>query len=236
MWKVFDTGVKTAEENMRLDTELLENLSPQGEAVLHLYDWKGPSATYGYFIKTKDFLNLEVAKSKGLSLAKRPTGGGIVFHLSDLAFSVLLPAGHEGFSENTLDNYHYVNERVILAVKGVMQEASLELLPEDPKPLDKSSSNFCMAKPTIFDVMIEGKKVAGAAQRKRKQGFLHQGSISIALPDTTFLNEILLPGTKVLEAMKANSYTMLKSPWSPKDLEEVRHMLKKHLKRIFLEG
>ena len=236
MWKLFDTGVKTAKENMLLDAQLLENLDPKGDSVLHLYEWDGLSATYGYFINTSQFLNLEAVQKTSLSLARRPTGGGIVFHVSDLAFSVLVPSGHEGFSENTLDNYHFVNKKVALAIKGVMQEASLELLPQDPKSVDSSSSHFCMAKPTIFDVMVDGKKVAGAAQRKRKQGFLHQGSISIAFPEDSFLKEILLPDTKVLESMKANTYTMLKSPWSLKDLGEIRQILRKHLKRVFLEG
>lgn len=236
MWKLFDTGIKTAEENMQLDAKLLEELDPKGDAILHLYEWKEPSATYGYFINTSHFLNLEAVKKKNLFLARRPTGGGIVFHLSDLAFSVLVPSEHEGFSENTLDNYHYINEKVSLAIKGVRQEISLDLLPKDPIPVDSSCTHFCMAKPTIFDVMVEGKKVAGAAQRKRKQGFLHQGSISIAFPEDSFLKEILLPETKVLEAMKANAYTMLKSPWIKKDLEEIRYILKKHLKRVFLEG
>lgn len=236
MWKLFDTGVKTAEENMALDAKLLEELDPKGPAILHMYDWKEPSATYGYFINTSHFLNLEAAQKRNLSLARRATGGGIVFHVSDLAFSALVPSGHEGFSENTLDNYHYINKKIILAIKGVMQEISLELLPYDPKPIDKDCLHFCMAKPTIFDVMIEGKKVAGAAQRKRKQGFLHQGSISIAFPEDGFLKEILLPETRVLEMMKANTYTMLKSPWSKTDLEEMRHIVRKHLKRVFLEG
>jgi lipoate-protein ligase A len=234
MWKVIDSGVKTAEENMRLDAELLENLNPSAEAILHFYDWAYPSATYGYFIKTHNFLNLTAIKNKKISLARRPTGGGIVLHLSDLAFSVLVPTGHEGFSENTLENYQYVNEKVKKAIQATLEETSLELLPQDPQPLDPSSSHFCMAKPTIFDVMLGGKKIAGAAQRKRKQGFLHQGSISIAFPEEALLEEILLPNTAVLQAMRKHSYTMLPSPWSKQDLEEIRLLLKKHLERVFL--
>lgn len=236
MWKLLDTGVKTAEENMRLDALLLEKLDPKGEAILHLYGWSQPSATYGYFIQTQQFLNQEAASKHNLALARRPTGGGIVFHVSDLAFSALVPALHEGYSENTLENYHYINEKVIAAVRALLKEAHLELLPANPIPLDSNCMHFCMAKPTIFDVMLEGKKIAGAAQRKRKQGFLHQGTISIALPSDHFLEEILLPSTKVLEAMKANTHTLLKGSWSSHDLEVIREKLQQHLKRVFLEG
>ena len=39
-----------------------------------------------------------------------------------------------------------------------------------------------MAKPTPFDLVIEGKKVGGAAQRRTRKGLLHQGSLSVCPP------------------------------------------------------
>lgn len=236
MWQCLESGEKTAEKNMQLDSRLLENLDPNGKAILHLYSWASPSATYGYFIKPYDLLQEEGVKKWGISLARRPTGGGIVFHVTDLAFSVLVPANHEGFSEHTLANYQYINKKVLEAVHLCLKEADLNLLPEEPIPLDSSCENFCMAKPTIYDVMIGSKKVAGAAQRKRKQGFLHQGSISIALPNEKLLQEVLAPNTKVLESMQKSTYTLLKEGSSKNDLNEIRFLLIKHLKRVFLEG
>lgn len=236
MWQLLDTGINSATTNMELDAKLLEELDPMGPAILHLYRWKEPSATYGYFIDTDRFLNQEGVKKRGLALARRPTGGGIVFHVSDLAFSVLVPSQHEGFSENTLDNYRYVNEKVVCAVQALLQEGAMTLLPLDPRAIDPSCNHFCMAKPTIFDVMMDGKKIAGAAQRKRKQGFLHQGSISIAMPQLSFLQEVLLPDTKVLEAMQMHTHTLLSGEWSEQQLEEMRHQLRQHLKKVFLES
>lgn len=233
MWKIFDSGIKNAEENMNLDAALLENLKKNDDPILHLYDWSKKSATYGYFINTKDFLNLEVAKELDLDLARRPTGGGIVFHTNDLAFSVLVPADHPGYSENTLENYQFVNNKVIEAIQLLLEESKLSLLPQDPQPLDTACKNFCMAKPTIYDVMFGGKKVAGAAQRRRKQGFLHQGTISIAFPKKAFLQQVLKSDTKVFEAMQSNTYSILGEDWNISDLIEIRNKLKEQLKRVF---
>ena len=66
-----------------------------------------------------------------------------------------------------------------------------------------------MAKPTKYDVLWEGKKVAGAAQRKTKAGFLHQGSISLVMPPQDYLNYILAPGTSVQQAMQIHTYPLL---------------------------
>jgi lipoate---protein ligase len=92
-----------------------------------------------------------------------------------------------------------------------------------------------MAKPTKYDVMIGGKKVAGAAQRNQKQGLLHQGSIAIALPTKDFLEEVLLPDTRVAEGMRLRTFSLLGEEWTEAALEEMREEIKQELKKVFLE-
>ena len=272
---------------MTIDAELLKKMKPNDPPTLHLYEWEGEAATYGYFLDPKKFLDLEKVEALGLSLARRPTGGGIIFHVSDLAFSVLVPANFPHYSTNTLDNYDFINSAVKRGVKTLLHRflgsildetqpspssselfsspimpsaiessnrskskaqspfssevhpkniynsfehnKSLTLLQEEPIPLDESCCHFCMAKPTKYDVMLEGWKIAGAAQRRRKQGYLHQGSIAIALPKENFLNQVLLKGTQVHEAMLAHTFSLLGKDWTQNDLEEVRRTLKRQL-------
>lgn len=222
---------------MDLDSKLLEEMQPDDAPTLHLYQWERGSGTYGHFIKPSHYLDLDKAQKRGFDLAKRPTGGGIVFHICDLAFSALVPAGFSKFSLNTLDNYNFINNGVKKAVKNFFKVSKTpSLLPDEKAPLDESSKHFCMAKPTIYDVMIGERKIAGAAQRRRRQGYLHQGSIAIALPEESFLEEILLPGTKVLEAMRQNTFSILGSDYTSSDLQDVRHQLRHHLKICLTEN
>ena len=100
MWKILDTGVSTAAENMKIDGELLAGLEAQQGPILRLYDWEGKCATYGYLTKPEEFMDLAKTAAEGLNLARRPTGGGIVVHAWDLAFSVLVPATSKYFSTN----------------------------------------------------------------------------------------------------------------------------------------
>jgi len=231
-WKHIDTGKRSAAENMALDAALLEDLKVEREPILHLYDWNQEAATYGHFIKPEKCLNLEGVEKLSLQLAKRPTGGGIIFHTCDLAFSVLVPATHPTFSLNPLDNYAFVNNRVIEAINQ-MVELPAELLPAEPTPLDESCKHFCMAKPTKYDVMIQGKKVGGAAQRKTKDGYLHQGSISLGLLSEESLNEVLNLQTQVQEGMRRNSFSLLGENWTQKELIEARLELRHHLQKVF---
>lgn len=199
MYQIFDTGKSTAQENMRMDEKLLDSL--ESAPILHLYDWSRPSATYGYFIRPENhlFAHPEV------DFARRPTGGGIVFHIWDLAFSFLMPSNHPKFSLSTLDNYRFVNRAVLETVKTYFSLAP-ELIAQDAPAPSADCKNFCMAKPTQYDVVYQGRKIAGAAQRRRRQGYLHQGTISLCAPNLELLNEVLKSKKEVLEAMSAFTF------------------------------
>lgn len=230
-WTVVDTGISSAKRNMEIDAELLSKLEATSQSpILHLYDWQAPSATYGHFIHPVEHLSEDVFNKNYLDLAKRPTGGGLILHTNDWAFSVLVPAAHEAFSVNTLDNYAFVNRLVIEVIAHFTgRSAALSLLQTESETIDSSSRHFCMAKPTKYDVMLDGKKVCGGAQRRTRSGFLHQGTISLTLPDIGFLEKILLPNTPVSQNMFENTCPLLSGSPSAKDLLDAR----RHLTEVF---
>ncbi|MFN4174407.1 MAG: lipoyl protein ligase domain-containing protein [Parachlamydiaceae bacterium] len=159
-----------AQINMDHDYERLKQVKSSDKPLLTFYEWGGPALTYGYFVDPDDFL-----VKNSFQMGRRPTGGGILFHTIDCAFSLIIPSGHEKLSINTLDNYRLVN--------GLIKDA-LNSLGFKVELLETGCSNlrFCMAKPTVYDLVIEGKKGVGAAQRRSKEGLLHQGSIAMRLP------------------------------------------------------
>lgn len=187
-WEISNTGVSSAEDNMAYDARLLETVSERTTPLLHLYGWRRPSITYGYFCNPAQFLHLDAVRELGIEMARRPTGGGITLHFGDLAFSALVPSVHEGYSTCTLANYAYVNSAVSQAIQECFNVGKPELLRE----VESQQGNFCMAQPTKYDVVLEGKKVGGAAQRRTKHGFLHQGTICLVRPDENVLRAILL--------------------------------------------
>lgn len=233
---VLDTKISSAAENMRIDEQLLAQLDPNGEPILHLYRWDGLSATYGHFIDPGEWFHLTKVESNKLSLGRRPTGGGIVFHIWDLAFSFLMPSSHRAFSLNTLNNYRFVNEVVLEAVKEFFHlESAPTIIPEDFQAKSSDCSRFCMAKPTQYDVVFRGLKIAGAAQRRRRQGYLHQGTISLGLPDENFLRDVLCSSEEVIQAMTLYTFSPLGKDAPLQQFSEVRSALEKLLQQKFLE-
>lgn len=219
--RIIHTGRKSAEENMRFDAQLLENAKDFLHPVLHFYEWESPSATYGYFADPTALLFL--SEIGPLDLARRPTGGGVIFHIWDFAFSILVPASSALYSVNTLNNYALINAVVLSSIESFLgNNATLYLTPQDEVSSAKDCKHFCMAKPTQYDVMLKNKKVAGAAQRKTKNGFLHQGSICLQLPDRNYLTQIIRSG-EVIEAMYAHTFPLLGDKFVPKSqIERVK--------------
>jgi len=229
--KIWETGKATARENMGQDAFLLENLERDSDAVLHLYDWWGDCATYGHFIQPEKFFDLEAVSQKGLTLEKRPTGGGIIFHSFDLAFSLAIPVGHDLYSPNTLESYVNVNREVIDVICQFLgRECEATLLNAQPKSKKGLSQHFCMASPTQYDVILDGKKVGGAAQRRTRSGFLHQGTLSLVEPSSELICAVLKDGEAIHAEMVKNGRALLDSA---ADLVENRRILRDHLKRHF---
>lgn len=195
MWTIEESGPKSPEWNMEADSKRLEN---DPSPCLRFYEWEGPSATYGYFLNPSDFFKPDVH----LSLARRPTGGGVILHLDDLAFSVIVPASHPFYSLNSLHSYQIINSMVIEAIQKVLPLEGLFLQEDLPKA---PRGGFCMAKPTKFDLLYEGKKVGGAAQRKTKSGLLHQSSLCLKMPDPLFLEQILKSSSTAQDIMLSSA-------------------------------
>ncbi|CAM0116899.1 lipoyl protein ligase domain-containing protein [Rhabdochlamydiaceae symbiont of Dictyostelium giganteum] len=230
-WTFIARKAAKASENMEYDAELLKTLVPEAKPILHLYDWERPSLTYGFFARPEKLLHLDAVKKHGFDLARRPTGGGVVFHAWDLAFSVLIPAGSSLYSQNTLENYELINQVVFSVVQDFVGSAALmSLTPSDTVIQHPEEAFFCMARPTKYDLVVGEKKIAGAAQRKMKQGFLHQGTIALQFPDLNLLDE-LLPSFSVREAMRRTTFPLLSENIS---LEEGRDQLRLLLQKRFL--
>lgn len=232
MLQILATKPSSAKENMEMDELLLNSIADSLDPILHFYEWKSPAFTYGYFTSIEKHLNLSEVEKRKIEIAKRPTGGGIVYHGSDMAFSFLLPSSNKYFSSDSLENYRFVNEIVKNALLEFFYAESLQLFSNKPG-LSEEPVPFCMAKPTKYDIIVDGKKVAGAAQRKKKTGYLHQGTISLAKPSEDFLSATLLSEKKVRDAILSYSYAPLQGNWTEKDLNDLRYKLRLLLMQHF---
>jgi lipoyl(octanoyl) transferase len=167
VWFLLRSGVGEAAHNMALDEALLEAAPSLGGPVLRFYSWRDAAASFGYFQKYADIEKLTQLRP----LVRRPTGGGLVPHDADWTYSVVAPPGAPWYALKAVESYQRVHEWIKSAF-GRLGVAT-ELAPCCRKALPGQ----CFAGYEKSDVLWQGKKIAGAAQRRNRHGLLIQGSV-----------------------------------------------------------
>jgi lipoyl(octanoyl) transferase len=166
-WLFLNSGKCEPAFNMALDEVLLGKISESGSPVLRFYGWTEPAATFGYFQKYAEV----AAATKLRPLIRRPTGGGIVPHDADWTYSFAVPPNHEWHLLKAEESYRRIHDWLRLAFAEMKIET--ELAPCCKKTLPGQ----CFAGHEKYDLLWNGKKIAGAAQRRNKLGLLIQGSV-----------------------------------------------------------
>jgi lipoate-protein ligase A len=165
-WRVFSSGRGPAAENMAWDEALLLAAGDTGP-LLRLYSWSEPAATFGYFQKFAEVAAMTLLRP----LIRRPTGGGLVPHDADWTYSLVFPPAYPWYELKAVQSYQRVHQWVRAAFRALRADVELSA------GLPKNLLGQCFVGAEAFDVVHEGRKVAGAAQRRTRQGLLIQGSI-----------------------------------------------------------
>jgi len=162
---------------MALDESLLRHVEAP---VLRMYGWEEACVSIGYFQKTS-------VVPPSTPFVRRYTGGGLVEHGRDLTYTLVLPADHPLTRAGTLPSYRSIHTAVAAALRAAGVDCQLATAQPEK---DHAS---CFLKPVPADVLDPkgGKKLAGAAQRRTRQGCLHQGSILLPGPIPMNLPKLL---------------------------------------------
>jgi lipoyl(octanoyl) transferase len=167
-----DNSAHSAAMNMAIDEALLEQTVVPS---IRFYRWQSPALSFGYFGKFSDIASYTGKRD----LVRRWTGGGIVFHGDDLTYSIVIPVNDSAFGESSISIYEKIHRALADVLNGIGEGAELAGSARfaDRTPQRGVPTNNCFANPVHADVMINGRKVAGAAQRRTRRGLLQQGSI-----------------------------------------------------------
>ncbi|MFQ3671409.1 MAG: lipoate--protein ligase family protein, partial [Verrucomicrobiia bacterium] len=131
---------------------------------LRVYGWDAPALSIGYFDSCKDL-------PPDRPFVRRFTGGGLVDHTRDLTYSIIVPREHPLNQAGPQESYCLIHQAVALALETCGSAATVAEQPPEAR------GNACFQKPVKFDVVQGTNKLAGAAQRRTREGCLHQGSI-----------------------------------------------------------
>lgn len=242
-WRYIDDSPTHGSLNMATDFALLmacnEGITPP---TLRLYGWNQPTLSIGYSRNGENIIDLARCRQQDVSVVRRPTGGRILFHHKELTYCIVAPSDHPSFPNGIRQTYQAISQILTdclnqLDLKG---NAIVSLKPQFEKQ-GKVKSKACFAFSNRFEVMVDGKKVVGSAQRRLNKAFLQHGSIMLHF-DYERLNHLLrFPNQELrdnhLTQLKYNSsdlQTLCKKPISFVELKKVfiKNLSQKFFKEV----
>ncbi len=198
---------------MAIDWYMLDENIP----ALHTFTWHPHAISLGYLQDTSG-LNKEFIQKSGYVIARRPTGGKAVIHDGDISIALYLPA--ELLPRRAKDAYTELSD--------ILREALFQLtnLPLSRTAEDEYHKHEgCFTSSTGYEIGINGKKIAGIAVRKTRQGMLMHASIRMK-PFPPNAGMVFAPP----EVMKGTSFSQHGKSFTPEDLH---HTILKIVKETY---
>ncbi|AKF25135.1 hypothetical protein YH65_06805 [Sulfurovum lithotrophicum] len=180
-WRFIDSPAASAQWNMAVDEALLYTFKEEDLPILRLYKWKKPSLSFGRFSKPKETLDWEKIRTEDIPYVRRITGGGILVHSNDISYSLIVP---RSFIKNkgVKEGYRELCAFLIRLYEnlGINADFAYDL------QLPQSQSPVCLAGTEAYDIMTDGRKIGGNAQRHTHHALLQHGTIPLTIDHERF--------------------------------------------------
>lgn len=179
-WNFINTGSKDPYYNMAMDEALL-NFVSRGEIdpVIRFYTWNPATLSIGYFQRLQKEIDIDKVKEKGFGLVRRQTGGRGVLHDKELTYSVIVPESHPNMPSTVTEAYRVISQGLLEGFKNLGFDTyfAVPKTPEELQKLKQPRSSVCFDAPSWYELVVEGRKIAGSAQTRQKGVILQHGSI-----------------------------------------------------------
>lgn len=220
VWRLLDAGAapRRGAHNMGIDRAVAESVEAGGPAALRFYYWEPPCLSLGRNQPAVDVYDRAAAAARGIDIVRRPTGGRAVLHDRELTYCVAVPVGQLGPPRET---YAAINRALVAGLRrlgvaarvvserslgaaapaggmsggGGIQQPSREaagVRDQRPAPWQEAlGPTPCFDAAAPGEVVAEGRKLIGSAQRKEGRVLLQHGSLLLE-GDQSAVVELLL--------------------------------------------
>lgn len=162
-------GHLRAAENMARDEALLAEAAP----TVRLYGWRPAGVSLGRS-QTESDVDLDAARGWGIDVVRRVTGGGAILHNeSEVTYAVVLPLDHPGLPKDITGSFAFVSAGIVRALRHLGAPAEIESVP------DNTRETLCYVRKQGTNVVVNGRKISGGAQRRDGRALLQHGTVIV---------------------------------------------------------
>ncbi|WP_444685682.1 lipoate--protein ligase family protein [Alkalicoccus luteus] len=205
-WYYINSGPAGPAYNMALDEKLMDwHREGRIPPVIRFYEWNPASLSLGYFQRVERDIDLEAVKRHKAGLVRRPTGGRAVLHEDELTYSIIVKEDHPGIPAGITEAYRVLSGGLLLGFKNMGLEAgfSIPWTEEEKADLKSPRSAVCFDAPSWYEMVVNGRKIAGSAQTRQKGIILQHGSIIRRFDEEKLFDMFLFKSERIRRRMQA---------------------------------
>jgi len=205
IWYFINSGACSPSFNMALDEALLdwhsEGLLPP---IVRFYGWTPATLSIGYFQNVEKEINMNAVRNHNLGFVRRPTGGRGVLHEHELTYSIIVSEDYPNMPATVTEAYRVLSEGLLIGFQKLGLDAYFSVPDTEEKKSDLKNpkSAVCFDAPSWYELVVEGKKVAGSAQTRQKGVILQHGAILLDLDEDKLVSLFNYPSDEVKERVR----------------------------------
>lgn len=176
-WRLIEHSPALGAWNMAVDEAILESVyNGDSSPTLRLYAWQPACLSLGHAQPYAE-VNTDVIHKQGWDVVRRPTGGRAILHVDELTYAVIAPQNEPRVKGGVLESYLRLSAALMEALRMLglnpqANEHSPNTNPKEPNPV-------CFEVPSNYEITVNGKKLVGSAQARRKDGLLQHGTLPL---------------------------------------------------------
>ncbi len=169
-------GAANGARNMAVDAAILAAVSA-GDAppTLRFYGWMPPCLSLGYGQHARE-ADADRLAARGWGIVRRPTGGRAILHADELTYSVALPADHPLARISVVESYRRISMALLAALEVLGAHPHADRAAEGA---NAAPSPVCFETPSHYEITVDGRKLVGSAQVRRREGLLQHGTLPL---------------------------------------------------------
>lgn len=167
-------GATFGAHNMAVDEAILTAVG-SGEAppTLRLYGWMPSCLSLGYGQRAREADQMRLAE-RGWDMVRRPTGGRAILHTDELTYSLALPIEDPLARGGVIESYQRISGGLAVGLKRLGLQPRAERADADAAP-----NPVCFETPSHYEITVDGRKLIGSAQVRRRQAVLQHGTLPL---------------------------------------------------------
>ncbi|RKQ16850.1 lipoate--protein ligase family protein [Oceanobacillus bengalensis] len=194
-WYFLDSGHQDAAVNMALDELLLSwHSEDKIQPTLRFYGWKDPTLSAGQFQKVHKSIDFDAIHKYNCQFVRRLTGGSAVLHDDELTYSIVVSEDHPAIPTSIREAYHVLSKGLYEGFKHLGIQVDFAY---PDRSAAKERTAVCFEKAAFYEMVVDGKKLSGNAQTRKKGVLLQHGSIPMSMNIDMLYDLFRFPSEKV---------------------------------------